>query len=229
MFGNGKKIIFLHGYMSDGRSFYYQTRFFVNAGFSVVVPDLPGFGRSATIEEAWSVGDYADWLKKFISITCGEKPHIIAHSFGARVAFKLLSEGDFADRLVVTGGAGLVKARSAKYRRRVAAYRAVKKFFPSFAERHFGSEEYRALSPVMRQSYKKIVNEDLRDCARAVKSRTLLIYGRDDGVTPASQEGETFRKCIIGSRLEIIDGGHFCFCENADAFNNMVLKFLTEE
>ena len=173
--------------------------------------------------------DYADWLNKFISETCVQRPHIVAHSFGARVAFKLLSERGLCDRLVITGGAGLVKERTRAYNRKVAAYRAVKRIFPTFAERHFGSEEYRALSPLMKESYKKIVNEDLRACARKVRCRTLLIYGEDDGVTPPGEEGKIFNACIAGSKLEVLKGGHFCFCENAATFNNRVLKFLTEE
>ena len=174
----------------------------------------------------WSVGDYADWLGDFISAVRAERPHIVAHSFGARVVFRLLAAENVAGRLVVTGGAGLVKPRSPAYMRRVKAYRLVKKIAPSFAERHFGSEEYRALPPMMRESYKKIVNEDLRGCAALIKNKTLLVYGKDDLVTPPGEEGVIFNKLIAGSRLELIEGDHFCFCHNAAAFNAVVLAFL---
>ncbi len=189
---------------------------------------MPGFGSSAPLKRPWSVGDYAEWLDKFIKAEGLERPHIIAHSFGARVAFKYLCgrpAGEFG-KLVICGGAGVVKPRSPRYMRRVKAYRRVKKLFPRFAERHFGSEEYRSLSPVERESYKLIVNEDLRDCARKVSLPTLLVYGRSDGVTPPSEEGEIFNSCIAGSRLAIIDGGHFCFCEHAEEFNKIMLSFL---
>ena len=112
--------------------------------------------------------------------------------------------------------------------RRVKAYRRIKKIFPKFAEKHFGSKEYRTLSPIMRESYKKIVNEDLKYCAKGVKNRTLLIYGRDDTVTPPSEEGLIFNGIISGSRLIITDGGHFCFSEYPEAFNKIIYEFLTE-
>ena len=219
-------MLLLHGYLSSKESFYYQIKF-LSKYFRVTAPDILGFGASARLDAPYSVGDYCIWLDEFIRSAELEKPHIIAHSFGARVAVKYLS-GDpcAADKLVLTGGAGIVKPRSKKYIRRVKAYRAVKKLFPAFAEKHFGSREYKTLSPVMRESYKKIVNEDLKDYATAIKNETLLIYGRDDVTTPAGEEGKIFNSLIDGSRLEITDGGHFCFSEHPDAFNKLLHDFL---
>ena len=190
---------------------------------------MPGFGKSFALDQAYSVGNYAEWLEKFINLRGIESPHIIAHSFGARVAFKYLCKHpEGCSRLIITGGAGMVKPRSPQYMRRVNAYRRVKKLFPKFAERHFGSEEYRTLSPVMKESYKKIVNEDLQKEIKTVKAPTLLIYGRDDRVTPPGEEGATFNGLIKNSRLEIMDGGHFCFSEQSDIFNKLIYDFLLE-
>ena len=196
----------------------------------MTAPDIVGFGKSSPIERPYSVDDYCDWLENFIAKSKIKSPHILAHSFGARVAFKYLGgRGGSADKLIITGGAGIVKPRSPRYMRQVKRYRRVKKLFPKFAEKHFGSREYRTLSPLMKESYKLIVNEDLRSCAMNIKNKTLLLYGRDDTVTPAHEEGEIFKNTIVGSRLEILDGGHFCFSEHPDEFNRKIYKFLTDE
>lgn len=216
----------MHGYGSKKESFYYQFEF-LSKYFKVTAPDFPGFGASAPIDFAWSVGDYADWLLDFILASKLNCPHIMAHSFGARVAFKLLSAyPEIAEKLIITGGAGMVKPRSKQYLRRVKAYRRVKRLFPKYAERHFGSEEYRKLSPVMRESYKKIVNEDLRDYAKEIRCKTLLLYGSGDIVTPADEEGKIFNSLIAGSELKILEGGHFCFSEHPEPFNKVVYNFL---
>lgn len=218
----------MHGYGSKKESFYYQIEF-LSKYFKVTAPDFPGFGASAPIDSPWSVGDYAEWLLSFISALKLNCPHIMAHSFGARVAFKLLSKHhDVAGKLIITGGAGMVKPRSKQYLRRVNAYRRIKKLFPKFAERRFGSEEYRKLSPLMRESYKKIVNEDLQSAAANITNKTLLIYGANDTVTPPNEEGKTFNRLIYGSQFEEIDGGHFCFSENPDLFNQKISTFLSE-
>lgn len=222
-------MLLLHGYMSSKESFYYQTEF-LSSYFRVTAPDFAGFGASESPDTAFSVGDYADWIMKFADAAKLEAPHVIAHSFGARVAIKLLAaRGERFGKLVVTGGAGLVKPRSPEYIRRVKAYRRCKKLFPRFAEKHYGSEEYRKLSPLMRESYKKIVNEDLREYAARIKNQTLLLYGESDGVTPLSEEGETFAKIIVNSKLESAEGGHFCFSEHPAEFNSRILQFLIKE
>ena len=155
--GEGRDILLLHGYLSNKESFYYQIKF-LSKSFKVTAPDIVGFGKSSPIEKPYSVDDYCDWLEHFIKKCRLENPHILAHSFGARVAIKYLGcRGGDAAKLIITGGAGIVKPRSPQYMRRVKAYRRVKKLFPRFAERHFGSPEYRTLPPVMRESYKKIV------------------------------------------------------------------------
>lgn len=218
----------LHGYLSKKESFYYQIEF-LSQHFEVIAPDFPGFGASAPIEYAFSVDDYAEWLKRFLKAQNATRLNILAHSFGARVAFKAIDKyPEIAHSLIVTGGAGLVKPRSEEYIKKVKAYRRMKKIFPKFAEKHYGSSEYRTLSPVMRESYKKIVNEDLSENAANIKCRTYLLYGREDAVTPPWEEGATFHKLIADSRFEIMEGGHFCFSEHPDIFNAKIYNFLSD-
>ncbi len=219
-------MLLLHGYLSNKESFYYQIEWLAANGYFAVAPDFPAFGASAPIDCAWSVGDYADWLEKFIAAKRLEGACVVAHSFGARVAFKLFSRSpELAGKLLITGGAGLVKPRSSAYMRQVNRYRRVKKLFPRYAERHFGSEEYRSLPPLMKESYKKIVNEDLRGCAEKISVPVLLVYGSGDTVTPPDEEGAIFNSLIKGSRLEVIEGGHFCFSENHAVFNRLMSDF----
>lgn len=190
---------------------------------------MPAFGASAKIDFAWSVDDYANWLEKFIKAADIRGAHVVAHSFGARVALKLFSRKcELCDKLIITGGAGIVKPRTAEYIKKVKRYKRVKKLFPRYAERRFGSEEYRTLSPLMRESYKKIVNEDLKDCAEKIASETLLIYGKSDATTPPNEEGETFKKLIPNSKLKVIEGGHFCFSDNSEEFNRLMLGFFKD-
>ena len=191
--------------------------------------DFPCFGASEPCNEAWGVKEYADWLLKFMDLTGLDCPCVLAHSFGARVALKLFSaENARVKKLVITGGAGLVKPRTPQYMRQITRYRRIKRLFPKYAEKHFGSEEYKALSPLMKQSFKKIVNEDLKDCATKISAPTLLIYGKDDTVTPPTEEGETFNSLIPQSTLDIMEGGHFCFSDYPKEFNFKLFRFLTE-
>ena len=224
--GEGKDLVFLHGYLSCKESFFPQIGYF-SRRFRVTAPDFPGFGKSDRIPAAWSVGDYADWLEGFFKEQGIIFPYVIAHSFGGRVALKCLARG-LIDRAVLTGCAGIVKKRTAAYRIRVGGYRLVKRVAPRFAEAHFGSREYRSLSPLMRESYKKIVNEDLREEAKRIARPVLYLNGEHDRETPLSS-GRILHECTAGSKLAVFKGcGHFAHLEEPLLFNLAAEEFLDD-
>ena len=223
--GEGKDLVLLHGYLSSKESFYPQINYF-SQYFRVTALDFPGFGQAEPLPAAWSVSDYAAWTKAALSALGVRFPHVIAHSFGGRVAVKLLAEGNAFDRAVLAGCAGIVPRRTPGYRARVRAYRIVRKFAPRYAEKHFGSAEYRQLSPLMRESYKKIVNEDLREDAARIARPVLFINGAEDEETPLSSI-RIYLSCVKGSRLFCMEGcGHFAHLENPLAFHAATEEFL---
>jgi pimeloyl-ACP methyl ester carboxylesterase len=61
----------------------------------------------------------------------------------------------------------------------------------------------------------------------SIKHPTLLIWGREDGLTPLAM-GQRFNKEIAGSQLFIIDKcGHVPQLEKAAEFNAGLMKFLS--
>ena len=143
------------------------------------------------------------------------------------MALKLLSESpELFERALLTGCAGIPPRRGFSYTLRVKAYRAVKKIAPRFAERKFGSPEYRTLSPVMRESYKKIVNEDLTPCLREIQVPVLYVFGDKDTATPPYM-AEILHENTAASGLVYMKGcSHFCFCERPNEFNAVAREFL---
>ena len=218
--------MFLHGYLSSKESFYPQINYF-SRHFRVTAPDLPGFGGSDRIPAAWSVGEYADWLEGFLKERGIVFPCVIAHSFGGRVAIKCLARG-LIDRAVLTGCAGIVRRRTLSYHLKVKSYRLVRKFAPRFAEAKFGSAEYRSLSPLMRESYKKIVNEDLREEAKRIARPVLYLNGERDRETPLSSV-KILHECTAGSQLAVLKGcGHFAHLEEPLLFDLAAEEFLND-
>ena len=223
--GEGKDLVLLHGYLSSKESFYPQINYF-SQYFRVTALDFPGFGQAEPLPAAWSVSDYAAWTKASLSALGVRFPHVIAHSFGGRVAVKLLAEGNAFDRAVLAGCAGIVPRRPPRYRAPTRAYRTARQTAPRYAEKHFGSAEYRQLSPLMRESYKKIVNEDLRADAARIARPVLFINGAEDEETPLSSI-RIYLSCVKGSRLFCMEGcGHFAHLENPLAFNAAAEEFL---
>ncbi len=218
-------MLFLHGYLSSKEAFAAQIAYF-SRFFRVTAIDFLGFGKSPKLTSPFSVGDYAAWTADVLDRLQVRTPHVVAHSFGCRVAVKMAANTpDRFDKIVLTGPAGIILKRGFSYRAKVKAYRLVKKIAPKFAEKKFGSEEYRSLSPVMKESYKKIVNEDLREDAGKITRPVLLVQGEEDKTTPlaaAKIYAERLRDCS----LKRMQGGHFAFAEYPVQFNLITEEFL---
>ena len=222
--GEGDDLVFLHGYLSCKESFLNQIEYF-SRRYRVTALDFPGMGGANALDSPWSVDDYADWTREALARLGVQNARLIAHSFGGRVAVKLLSRGGVFERAVLTGCAGIIPKRTLRYKLRVRTYRLVKKIAPRFAERKFGSSEYRTLSPVMRESYKKIVNEDLREDAANITRPVLFLHGEKDTVTPLSSI-EVYLSKIKGAQLTVLKGcGHFAFLDDPLAFNLATEEF----
>lgn len=190
-------------------------------------PDLKGFGENPDMPYPYCLDDYISEVKEFIykkGLVC---PHVIAHSFGARIAIKAASEDDRVfNKLVLTGAAGLKPKTTFKKAVKKAAYKTLKKFLPKERLKCFFSSDYNALNPVMQTSFKKIVNEHLDDRLKSVKNPTLIVFGKSDKETPLYM-AKRLSAGIAGSKLIVIDGaGHFCFIDKPNKFNMEVKEFL---
>lgn len=218
--------MFLHGYLSSGKSFAYQIPFFEKE-FRVFAPDLKGFGENAGMEHPYSLDDYVEETLRYIKVNGLNKPHVIAHSFGARIAVKAAAENPEAfGRLVLTGAAGLKPKRKIGYYIKKGAFKTLKLFVPKEKLVRFYSEDYNKLSPVMKESFIKIVNEHTDGYLPYVKNRTLIIFGENDTETPLYM-ARRFNERIDGSRLVVIkDAGHFSFIDKPVRFNTEVREFL---
>lgn len=226
--GKGKDLVFLHGYLSSKECFAAQTEYF-SRFCRVTALDFPGFGGAEPLTQPFSVSDYAAWTKSALDSLGIVRPDVVAHSFGCRVAVKMAAEdGQVFGKMLLTGPAGIILHRGTGYKIRVGTYRLVRKFAPRFAERRFGSAEYRTLSPVMRESYKKIVNEDLRGDARKIGNPVLIVEGKEDTTTPP-EAAEIYLSCLRRGRLAEMEGGHFAFARYPVAFNLIAEEFFFHE
>ena len=90
----------------------------------------------------------------------------------------------------------------------------------------FYSSDYLALDDVMKQSFKKIVNQHLDGVLSKIQNKTLLIFGKQDKETPLYM-ARRLQKGIQSSTLIVFENaGHFCFLDKPIKFNTEVKEFL---
>lgn len=215
----------LHGYLSSKESFIKQIAFF-SRFMRVVAVDMTGFGKSPEMAYPYSLEDYANEIKGVLDELGQEKVDLLAHSFGARVAVKLLQDENRIDKIIFTGAAGLKPRRSLKYFFKKASFFILKKFIKKEKLKFLYSSDYRNLSPIMKKSFQKVISETLDDKYSKIKNKTLLIFGKKDRETPPYM-AKRMKKLMQNSALYFLCyTGHFCFIEKSDEFNSLCFKFL---
>ncbi len=226
--GSGRVLLLLHGYGSNKESFNSQIEYF-SRYFKVYAVDLSGFGQSPKIAYPYRLDDYINDLICFLKENDIKRFSVIAHSFGARLIIKSDYLRSLCDKIVLTGGAGLKPRRKLKYYYKVYKYKLLKRLFPNSNRLNkYGSDEYRLLGEVEKQSYIYIVNEHLDYKLKDIKNPTFIINGERDRVTPKSSAKKLYKK-IKNSRLFFIEGaGHFAFVQKAGVFNAIVKEFLLD-
>lgn len=235
-------VVFLHGWgrdMSDFDDMEKRLRpILPNAAF--VGLDLPGFGRSPLNREGgFSLDDYANTLKNFLDKLAVSRVILIGHSFGGRVSIRFSADHpEKVEKLILISTAG-IKRKSFRLQLLAVGRRLFQTIFSSLGDFRFilrlknlagallGSRDYRVTHGALRETFKKVIGDDLwRDAAR-LRVPALLIWGQNDKITPLA-EGRTYHKLIPNSRLEILDCGHFPFLEKPDETAKLITSFLAE-
>lgn len=175
----------------------------------------------------YSLDDYILDVKEYAYKHGLDSPSVIAHSFGARVTLKTAYQNpEFFSKLVLTGAAGLKPKVTLRKKLKKMTFNLLKGFLPKDKLYRFYSSDYLSLSPVMKQSFIKIINEHLDYTLPFIKNPTLLIFGKEDSETPLYM-AKKLNEEIKNSRLVLFENaGHFCFLDKPHAFNMEVKEFL---
>ena len=227
--GAGRPLLLLHGFGGSHKSMLPIIKYFERTRL-VAAPDLPGFGESAEPSAPYSVSDYAADVIGLMDELGIDKIDIIAHSFGGRIALKLLARYPKRfGRAVLCGCAGLKPRRGAGYYIRVLWFKLMKrlkKVFKRIDLGKYGSSDYRSLSPGMKQTFKLVIAEDLSGELQNITAPALVVVGDGDTATPPYM-ARRIAKGICGAKLRIIKGcGHFCYLEALRDFLLMAEDFL---
>lgn len=236
-------VVFLHGWGRAKEDFDQLVAKLVAGGLQAAFlrVDLPGFG-SSTLQatDGFSIDDYCKSLERLFDKLDIARAVLVGHSFGGRIAIKLAAiYPERVERLILIAAAGIPKRSF--WLKLVAVGALVWKFATTglrdtrLVRRlkytlvpFVASEDYRNAPPSLRETLKKIIKEDLRQAAALVRAPTLLIWGREDEITPVAV-GQAFHALISNSRLEVIeDVGHFSFLKYPDACSRLIASFLLE-
>lgn len=214
--GEGEVVVFLHGWGGDKYSL-------------APIYDLLTCRRVVSIScpydlsVPWTVSKYTDMVAKLLEYLGVVSYTVVGHSFGGRLALEL---GNRAKALVIIDGAGIKPRYSLKRHWRILRYKVCKKLVcwhivSGSRLDKYGSEDYKLLSPVMKQTFVNIVNHDQTKMSKGIRIPTTILWGKSDKDTPLYM-AHKLNKNIHNSNLILFSGGHFMYLDHAQEIAEII-------
>ncbi len=233
--GEGKPVILLHGW-GQNMQMMSAIEEHLSSFFRVYNLDFPGFGESDDPKTPWGVPDYEMFLRDFCTLHGIENPILIGHSFGCRVAIRYAVDYP-VHKMCLTGAAGIRPKARPSQKLRTMVYKTGKRYLQlthqeerlKELQNRSGSEDYRNARGVMRESFVRIVNDDVSPILKDVRCPVLLVWGENDSAVPLWM-GKQMEKEMPDAGLAVFEGeDHFAYWHQPVRFNNVLDIFLKED
>jgi len=227
-------VVLIHGAGFDHSAWALHSRWFAHNGFSVLVPDLPGHGRSDGPALS-SIAEMADWTAALLTAAGASKAHLVGHSMGSLIALeaaarhpdKVSALSLIGTAATMTVGPDLLKAAEAND---PAAVDMVSIWGLGFTAELGGSLApglwmHGGAQRTLQSCAPGVLHSDLAACnayadalasAAKVKVPTTVILGERDMMTPA-KAGKALAAAIPNARTVVLPGaGHMVMSERPD-------------
>ncbi len=240
--GDGPVILILHGWGGSSDSWLSVQQILAENGYKVICPDLPGFGKSSFPSKGWEVTDYTNFILSFTKAVNLENFFLLGHSLGGGLSTKFTVLFPEKIRALILCDAAVIRNKKKFNFRQRFAFFLTKSSYPLFSTPFFkkiiyplarkiiykiaGTSDYYLAKGTMKETFKKVSNEDLTNLAAQIKIPTLIIWGKKDK-TLSLENGIALGKIIPNSKIEIIEGAdHNPHRKKPEQLSEIILKFL---
>jgi pimeloyl-ACP methyl ester carboxylesterase len=247
---SGPTVILLHGLGADATNWGFTIPA-LTSKYHVYAPDQIGFGKSDKPIMNYRVATLVEFLDQFYQKLGIEKATLVGNSLGgwAAAAFAI-AHPQKVDKLVLVSAAGYSTKRYGGQELSKDIYSVLnpsttadmKRLFEAiFYDKVYKTDAFiaQAFTAKLKKGDGYTINsfidsvlrgEDyIDDKVKAIKAPTLVIWGREDKLTPPAM-ADAFVQDIAGAqKLMIEQCGHAAQIEKAQIFNNALLKFLAGE
>ena len=253
--GSGPPILFIHGLGGCWQNWLENLPHFAALGYRAIALDLPGFGSSPMPGWEITMPAYGRLVESFAAALELTGATLVGNSMGGFIAAEVASGAPpWSERLVLVSAAGISHATMRREPAQVAAqvlaitaplalrFNVAALRRPRIRERAFGGVIRHPLQLRPELLYEFFVSSmgsegfgpamvsltgyDFLDRLAEVGDPTLLVWGRDDLVVPAS-DAPGYESRIAGSELHIFDDcGHVPMAERPTRFNRLLAGFI---
>jgi len=234
--GGSTTILLLHGLFGSLSNFEHLIDEYGDK-YNFIVPMLPIL--TAPKEEVGLDG-LLGFVNEFVKYKEFEKLHVLGNSLGGHLAqLFALGNADKVCSLTLTGSSGLFENPMGSSWPRRENYDYVREkvestfYDPKMAKKEMVDEVFKIVNDrtkVIRIviTAKSAIRHNLADKLENIKVPTLLVWGRQDEITPAFV-AEKFSELLPNSTLVFLDNcGHAAMMEQPEAFNEAFGSFMAQ-
>ncbi len=233
--GEGTPIIILHGLMGGLSNFQGVRNYFPEAGYKVIVPELPIYDMPLL---KTNIKSFVKFVEGFIKFKGLKNVILLGNSLGGHIALlhtKLHPE--LVKGLVITGSSGLYESAMGDGYPKRGDYEFIKKkaqdvfYDPEVATPEIVDEVFETLNNRMKlvktlACAKSAIRHNMAKDLPYMDTPTCIIWGEDDTVTPPNV-AEEFHTLLPDSDLYWIKKcGHAPMMEHPDEFNTILHDWL---
>lgn len=250
--GSGQPVVLLHGFGEDSSIFYSQVAVLKDV-CEVIVPDLPGSGRSELFikddKKDVTLTNYADWLHAFLEQLELQQVIVLGHSMGGYLAlayaekygsnlkgFGLLHSTAFAD----SEEKKETRRKAIKIIESYGSYSFLRSTIPNLFAAGFKQQHPNVVNDLIEkgssfqpqalvQYYEIMISRpDRTEVLKQLKIPALFIIGTEDIAAPMDDLMRQVHLPAV-SYIHILQGvGHMGMLEAAGDFNKYLAEFVTD-
>jgi len=247
--GKGDTLVLLHGFGAN-KDNWTRIGKHLTPHFTVIAPDLPGFGESGLNPKGdYSISAQARFVKAFVKALGITSFHIGGSSMGGNIAgayasrnpqdlksLLLISPGGVASaqpsemhRMLEEGKPNPLLARNVADYERLLDFIFVKRPFIPLPIKKFLVQEAIEHQPLNSKIFEQIRAKDrrpLEDLLKGLAVKTLVVWGGQDRVLHVSG-AKVIGSVMPKARVEVMDAvGHLPMIENPEKTAGLYTRFL---
>ncbi len=232
----GETVLLLHGLMGGLSNFADAVTYF-SKDYNVVMPTLPIYELPL---HSLSLSSLLNYVVEFVEYKNFAKVHLVGNSLGGHLALMfVLAHPEKVASMTLAGSSGLYESAMGNTFPKRGDYEFIKKktqdtfYDPASASQELIDEIFNSVNDRNKAirivvTSKSAVRNNLENELQKIKAPTLLLWGKQDAVTPPFV-GEKFHELIKNSKLVWVDKcGHAPMMEQPDLFNKILGEFLSD-
>jgi pimeloyl-ACP methyl ester carboxylesterase len=227
IFGRGKPIIFVHGWLGSWR-YWVPVMDELARDYRTYALDLWGFGDSDKLQEHYDIDTYVELLISFMDELGILRTPLVGHTLGAAIATRLASR--YPDRVSKVLAVSLPLSADAINRKLLSAgpNEAIARMF-WHRQRPYPEVEVglaKAAENAIALSIQSVAQLNMRSVLEEVDAPLLTVYGERDNVIDPAQADEMEEKLYAARAIVLRSAAHFPMLDETPKFVRLLRDFM---